>query len=556
MALTAFFLIALILDPSEPAEYAKTTIFILAGYYAYATGLLVALQRGTALNQRTPVLLHGMDMTLFTAVMFFSDGPGSPLFVYYVFLLVCATMRWQWRGTICTAGLSLSSMLFMVCMHRGPMHGDSHDLNIIIIRISYLLVLAGILGYLGSHEKKLRSTLIKLALWSRPTQADLQGLLHDSLSRAATLLKVTRIMLIWEEQEEPWLYSAQWTDIGLQLARVHPDEYGEFIHEQLRAVHFYTPDLHLTYPNTTLIEEKALRKWRGSDPLCPMFLERFFIRSAYCIPIAGKQFTGHFLALDAANMTSDELVLGEIITHEIVARLSHYYLQQELQQTVAQQERLRFARDLHDGILQSLTAVNLRLGVAQKLLPADPDAATTIIKEIQSLISHEQHDLRGQIQQLRPMPEVRREHTALYERLAEVAERFRCHWPIEVALSCNSLTMAYDQTLSREILLLVHEGMVNAARHAAASTVRVQLTAANDSLRIVITDDGCGFPFTGHFDLPELNRKNIGPKTLRERTASLGGMLALDSTAIGSTVEIVVPTVLSETFHAHNPDHC
>jgi signal transduction histidine kinase len=489
--------------------------------------------------------------------MFFSDGPGSPLFVYYVFLLVCATMRWQWRGTICTAGLSLSSMLFMVFMHRGPMHGISHDLNIIIIRISYLVVLAGILGYLGSHEKKLRTTLIKLAFWSRLTQNDLHGLLQDSLSRAAILLKVPRFMLIWEEHDEPWLHSAQWTDVGLQLARVHPDEYGDYIHEQLRASYFYAPDLHLTYPNTTVIGEKALSKWRGPDPLCPSFQERFFIRSAYCIPIEEKQFAGHFLALDAANMTSDELVLGKIIAQEVVARLNHYYLQQELQQTVAQQERLRFARDLHDGILQSLTAVNLRLGVAQKLLSEDPEAAARIIREIQSLISHEQHDLRGHIQQLRPVPEVRRtEHTALYERLAEVAERFRCHWPLEVALSCNSLTMAYDQTLSREILLLVHEGMVNAARHAEASTVRVQLTTDNDALRIVITDDGHGFPFTGHFDLPELNSKNIGPKTLRERTTSLGGMLSLDSTPIGTTVEIVVPTFFPEALHAHNPDHC
>jgi signal transduction histidine kinase len=60
---------------------------------------------------------------------------------------------------------------------------------------------------------------------------------------------------------------------------------------------------------------------------------------------------------------------------------------------------------------------------------------------------------------------------------------------------------------------------------------------------LTVSDDDCGFPLRGRFDHRTLTKMNLGPASLRERAAALGGHLMIDSTASGSRVGIAVPTV-------------
>ena len=60
-------------------------------------------------------------------------------------------------------------------------------------------------------------------------------------------------------------------------------------------------------------------------------------------------------------MDSDDLVLGAIVARQTASQMDQFYLLKQLQQTAAMEERVRLARDLHDGLLQSLTAAALQL---------------------------------------------------------------------------------------------------------------------------------------------------------------------------------------------------
>jgi signal transduction histidine kinase len=83
---------------------------------------------------------------------------------------------------------------------------------------------------------------------------------------------------------------------------------------------------------------------------------------------------------------------------------------------------------------------------------------------------------------------------------------------------------------------------VNAARHADASAIRVQLSVAESRIHLSIADDGKGFPFTGTYDLAWLERMDQGPVTLRERVVALQGELTLTSSKqAGSELLITVP---------------
>ena len=56
-----------------------------------------------------------------------------------------------------------------------------------------------------------------------------------------------------------------------------------------------------------------------------------------------------------------------------------------------------------------------------------------------------------------------------------------------------------------------------------------------------VADNGHGFGFEGRYDLPELTRMNLGPVTLKERVASLGGAFTLESRTSGAVLEITLP---------------
>ena len=73
--------------------------------------------------------------------------------------------------------------------------------------------------------------------------------------------------------------------------------------------------------------------------------------------------------------------------------------------------------------------------------------------------------------------------------------------------------------------------------------VQVTIAGSGEELRIVVTDNGRGFPFHGHFDHKSLTSLKIGPVTLRERIGSLDGSLTIDSGETGARLEISLPIV-------------
>jgi signal transduction histidine kinase len=86
----------------------------------------------------------------------------------------------------------------------------------------------------------------------------------------------------------------------------------------------------------------------------------------------------------------------------------------------------------------------------------------------------------------------------------------------------------------------LHDGLLQSL-----TGVSVQLEMVNR--QITVTDDGRGFPFRGHYDLPALTTMNLGLMTLKERIVPLGGSLAIDSTEAGARLHISLPLARSGT---------
>jgi signal transduction histidine kinase len=200
----------------------------------------------------------------------------------------------------------------------------------------------------------------------------------------------------------------------------------------------------------------------------------------------------------------------------------------------------RVARDLHDGLLQSFTGVVLRLDTIHNMLADQPDEARRMITEVEGTIMADQRELRTYVEQLRPRLDRGENSFDFNARLEELHDRFATQWGVEVELDVD-MDPLIAKYLGQETFRMIMEAVTNSAKHGSATHIHVQLRTGQGQLRIVVADNGSGFPFQGKRSFEELRQSGSGPSILGERVASLNGELSVESRDDGATVEITLP---------------
>jgi signal transduction histidine kinase len=534
-------LFAIWLEPSEPSNYANIAYSLLAAYVVYAAVIALLVSRSDAPSNRQRLVTHCFDLIFFSLFIYFTSGPASPWTAYFVFSLVCATLRWQWKGTLWTALVSIAVFMVLGIYFAEVAEDPAFQLYPLVVRSVYLAVIAVLLGYLGVHEDQTRRDMALVAAWPEASPQRLEAIVQVLLEHAARVMGAPRALLAWVDREEPWLYLATWIDGSFVWTRTSPQAFGPLVTEPLRDASFLCPDA--TREASVLRKSPAgLERWRGA-PLAPGFRERFEIRSVLGLPLRGESLEGWLFFAEKPTMTSDDLVLGEVVAGVMASRLDHFHLNQRLQESVATEERIRMARDLHDGVLQSLTGIGLRLAAVRGLLDERPQAARDSLETLQKLIAREQRDLRFFIQELKPPPlAAPGQSPSLAASVAELVKRIELEWGLRAELRMEGLDEPIPEPVARDVYHVVREALVNAVRHGEASAVRVEITRTErDPLTITIADNGRGFPFQGRYSHRDLTEANLGPKNLLERVTSLQGTVAIESSASGARLDIALP---------------
>jgi signal transduction histidine kinase len=133
--------------------------------------------------------------------------------------------------------------------------------------------------------------------------------------------------------------------------------------------------------------------------------------------------------------------------------------------------------------------------------------------------------------------------------VSELVERFRRDTGVDARFVSDLPDISLPVPVCRELARVVQEGLVNVRKHSGAHSVRVSFQSANGSWRLVINDDGKGFPFAGRNTMNQLDQLRRGPDIIKQRVRALGGDLVVVSTpGEGSTLEITVPKKGFETY--------
>jgi signal transduction histidine kinase len=199
------------------------------------------------------------------------------------------------------------------------------------------------------------------------------------------------------------------------------------------------------------------------------------------------------------------------------------------------EDRDRIARDLHDLVIQRLYATGIALQGAVGLISA-PDVASRVNQAVDAL-DETIKDIRTSIFELQARPAASR--AGLRSRIVEVADQMTGLLGFAPSLRLDGpLDNGVPAHAAENLLGALREALSNAARHAAASLVEVEVRAA-DALSLTVTDNGIGIKPGG---------RRSGLVNIEQRAVESGGSLLVESAPGGGTrLKWQVPLSLSRT---------
>jgi signal transduction histidine kinase len=209
--------------------------------------------------------------------------------------------------------------------------------------------------------------------------------------------------------------------------------------------------------------------------------------------------------------------LVETFADQASVAIQYARAQADVRRLELMEERERIARELHDGIIQSLFAVGMNLQ-STALMSKSPETSARVdsaVEELDRVI----RDLRNYIFGLRPGILADRQLNQALEALGEEVGS-TSHIAIEVEV--DGAVSATLSSRSHEIVQLTREALSNITRHSRATHAAVRLSRRGANAVLAIEDDGIGFDARG-------SSSGSGLRNMRERAAAMGGALRISS---------------------------
>jgi len=203
----------------------------------------------------------------------------------------------------------------------------------------------------------------------------------------------------------------------------------------------------------------------------------------------------------------------------------------------AQEERQRLARELHDSLEQEMTGVGLQLETALARLEGEPDSAKVSIGRARRLLHRAQRETRETIWDLRSSPT---DPSVLPGLLQEILTPVTEEAGTELEVNCSQcIPDGLPGTVMHHLVRIAQESVANAVRHGKSKQVRVSVDSHGDTIRLTVTDDGCGFQQT---QAPGARQGHFGLTGMRERAAKCDGDLTVTSEpGKGTTIVFTAP---------------
>lgn len=533
-------------DPTEPARYAELAYLLMVTYLGLALAALAVVKKSSELSPAFGVRHQLVDIAFAAVITSVTQGPGTPFFAFFIYVLVAAAYRWGFRATLATAlSVFVIIVLQSLIVFGGQLTG-TFELDQVVMRAFYLMMIAVVLGHLAEQEKHLRREAVTAAaiLGKLHAEQGFRGSLRTVLLHLLDHYDWRQALIVIEEVSTGRLYAWEVMrtrdGVSLDLKEMADGD---------RAVHF----LPLPPEATALAIVPGRRASRfaialdragarvAADPsVAGAFLNAHPCRAFLCCAVdLGDEWRGRVILLDPAEHLTDEKNLRTLqgLVRQLAPALYSVYLLRRLRSRASAIERARIARELHDGVIQSLIGLEMEVDVLRR--QGDGSQRPGDLERIQQVLRDEAVNVRMLVDQIRP-PES--PPGRIVDLLGAVVERFRRQTGVDTRFISDLEDVRLPARVCGELGRIVQEALVNVQRHSGARSVLVRFGIANGAWHLLIDDNGRGFDFTGRLAHADLDLRRIGPVVIRERVRALGGELTITSTpGRGAQLEIAIP---------------
>jgi signal transduction histidine kinase len=533
-----FILLALLAMLEQPPsrEAHRSASFLVA--YLILAVLVTQIER--LLRKRDWQLPLACDLLALGFLMYISPST-VPVWFPYMFLCYAAGIRWGSSLTLPLAG-ALSLVLVLLTAVKGEIHW-MRVVSWLGITVGTFASGAG-LAFLGDRNRRFAAQIEFFSRISSTMQVD-QGLaesLRLFLEELAGSFNVEEALLLYRDTDLERIF----------LWRLKSGESERLVPESMplsRTDGFLLDDLDATICWNSLVGPGSGFGWDRRDARPIKTLPRlpgpaqqeFKVRSLMTVAFEqGGQATGRLFLLNGSKpFQREDLAWLERIATHIGPALENIFLLRHLRARAIEAERSRIARDLHDGILQTLLSIEIQLDVLRRRVPGTPEQAVAGLTTLQQTVRNEGAELRQIVTDLRPL---RVQSADLVDLMRGFAERYRNETTIALDLLIDSAQLRAPDRVCREIFQIYREALNNIKKHAKASHVVVKLSQDDSRLVLVVDDNGEGFSFAGKFTADELDRLRLGPISIKERVRTVGGVLTVESNpGHGARLTIEVP---------------
>jgi signal transduction histidine kinase len=534
------------------------------------TGWNIILTIFTGLNRRLPLhRIIGLSVDILFAGIYFalSGGYTGPGF-WIVFLpLFTAALYFELRGALIAAVL-MTAVQIAVTVSQ-----PASTVTFIVMGVSvfFTFVIAGGFGYLGSllvqtfrrsyltqqeaSQKKLRvenerlraiysltSTLLATLNYQRVLESVLDlslSALNTDVESAADDRLVCAVLLFSKEET---------LEVG-SARRLTPADMRVVMKGRIGAV------------SQAIEQDKpVLLKDVKNDLELTRFIAFQRCKEIYCFPLRSG-FNAYGVLLfghpDPGYFGSDRRDILDILGRQAVIAIQNARLYQDVVDErermieVQEEARKKLARDLHDGPTQSVSAIAMRINMAQRILLKDTKAASEELGRIEDLARRTTKEIRHMLFTLRPLV---LESQGLTAALQSMADKMKETFSQNVIVTVDeNVLQNLEMGKQGVIFYIVEEAVNNARKHARAEHIWVDLHPfEKDIAKLEVRDDGAGF------DVAAVNRAydqrgSLGMVNLRERTELVNGVLDLKSApGKGTRVQVYVPLSEEATDRLHH----
>jgi signal transduction histidine kinase len=415
-----------------------------------------------------------------------------------------------------------------------------------------VLLLVAVLGYHAHQERRFRKAALTITrtVGNAQSEVGIRNTIGAMLGAIVDLFGARRVVLVMMEAKggPSFLWETRGTVAGhpgkVEFSQLPASEAQKYFLAGLgrgwNAIQLRrSPTGSLLH--CLLLEQAGERTCDVPSSCVEEFASLNDFRSLLGVACSFGKWSGRLLVLDPSGTSAgeSELQFLQALVWEVGPAVHSQYLLMRLRSRVRKAERARVARELHDGVVQSLVAVEMRLAALRLTTQTDPDEVIKTVAQAQQVIRHEILAVRELMEQIKPVELSSKE---LLSCLAETVDRFHRDTAIPASFVSDFEQVTLAPRVCSELVRIAQEALFNVRKHSLASSVLVRLARAEGHCKLVIEDDGRGFEFSGRLSQAQLEATRKGPRVIKERVRSIGGELVIDSMpGHGARLEISIP---------------